>query len=859
MDQDLPLAISDFMGVSRKVVSEDLPSPYFDTIQNLWEKKLGELQVKGGSVNLVNTFPSAVTGLDNIFTLRLRNEIKRQVAAVYCTPITTTVAFAELNKCTSSFVTAAGGQWGNSITTDFKTDSFTSGGFTGVYLQAHGYGCNYANLYTVSRGSGNTLQVVVPAGLNANIKGINVYAYTKNILDLSTSVNNSTWVGYIDLIANPGGGTFRFSQAPLTSVSYPGGHINYGSANPTFSLKETTGGALIPGKTYYVAVLAHYWDNGNVAGAASCYRTRLGSVASITLSQTGTAIEIDNIVGDSPCYMVAMGEHPQLLQPQLITNVVSSVILNTIQDTSPNLVDLVPFDASNTDYSFFGGDSSYFDMLVSYSNSGVVTPIFCSRISDYNKIKFVSGTVVLAKPSVDFVFNDSLGLTTQTLPFGQSSKYCFAQLGEVAHFVNDYSGSLSLNVAGLSVHERNQSGYYVTDGRIAGSAIFDFGTSDVPKSSYVITFQDSIIIGGGSRGSESYNKIIISNALNGFNFSTNGTSSILAYVQVESGGEAISGLGLYSISTADSGVKSELLIGKRNSCYKLTALPSSYSTPSYMQQLSNQVGVANHFTIAQTDVGTLFAGLDNVYRMNENGEPTALGEDIQSFLKPDDPTVGVNPSYWSAVFHDGCYKLAYSVNAGTHPTQELWLNISKMKSNKNMPSWYGPHTGRTIDFSLVDQYYVAGDRARRLCVDKAAMRIYLADRDDYTTELGTPITTVLETKSHGGPKQLAEMALYMNKLFTRYYLKARVNGTITASHQVYVDEVLSETDTVTLAPNTAGTTYNDFVIQPVKVFNIFPTNRLRGRTVKTKLTITGTTFFSIAGIVFFFKPERRRI
>lgn len=873
-EKEIPIEITDFFGVSRQVLPEGTPKGYFYTLQNVYERKFKELQRRGGSSSLSLSLPSNVTALDNIFYLKQRGGEKRRICAVSTTAPSGASLFSEITaKVTPSFTSVTGGQFGTSVAGNFYRDSsyYLTAGLPderAIILQFVGYGINYtvvwglAGIGGVADGgssfgagpstAGTGVRINISSALNSNITGINVYVGTRcnNGGGLG---NSSTWIGFIDLLSTSTG-NFDFSQAPATLIGGTSGAtaINYGGGNPTFTLSGSTGGTLTPGKRYFVAVLGQLLQSSATAArnTSGWYRTSVTTISSITLGLDQNRIVVSNISGDSPCYLIAVGEEEQLLQPQFITNSVGTNNIDRMLANNPNVIDINHTSSTAKTLAFAGADTSISDMLIRYTDAGVVRPVFVSRLTDFNRLTQTSGEFNAQAP-VMYPFQQ------QVLPFGVGSRYCYAQLADVALFVNDYFGNLDLNISGfgasVDISERYQSGYFVTDGLSAASVVFDYDTTPVPKSKFIATFQESVIVGGGSLGSDSYNRIYISNAQNFANFSETGSGAALAFVAVEAGGEPITGIGTYSINTSDQGPKTEFLVGKRTKTFKINSIPSSY-TGAYMETLSGRIGLANHFTLVQTDIGTIFAGLDGVYLVRDSGEPQAIGEDIRDILKSEDPTVGTNSSYWSACYHDGMYKLAFSVGGSATPNRELWLNVKKMIANKGQPVWYGPHIGRNIHYQICDVEFVDGDRAERVCVDIDNDRVFKADRPDYSQDFSSNIATeieLLDTAGDGG--------LFANKKMVRGYLKGRVNSAIDMTCTISSDGTDREIITIPLVPSSSGSTYSSFLAQATKAFPFFPSGRVRGRLLKMKFAYSGAVFFAISGIVLSVRPERRRI
>ncbi len=863
LESTIPLAVTDVQGVSNQLIPEDLPLEYCSVLQNLYERKLGELMRKGGTQEIVTTFPTlsgvgTVTVINNAMILKKRDGSKTRIQAVSTTSLDATSVNNIANAMTGqmSFV-VSGGNWGTALPTPANPANTSLGHNGNIALQFLGYGINFAQNYAVTRTTGqNTLAVAIPANLDPRVLGINIYAETE-VWNNSTGISQSVWIGYIDLNA-PGtrGMTYDFGQAPITQTGTNAvTGVMYGSpTKPTFTLVGTTGGTLQPGKTYYVSVLEQYVSNGG-SSRATCFRARetsTSAVSRITLAAGETAIRIDpvaGVLGDSACYCIAIGEHPQLMQPIFITNNVTNTILS-LPLASPNMTDITPA-AAYVDYIWRICDSSIRDMFFRYSTVPTIgtLPIYAVRTTNGNLAEYVSGDFMFAISTVTTYY----GLTRQTSAMPSGANYCFKQWGQLGFIVNDSVVTYNNRIGGVggNLGTRYTTSYLVTDGKIAAQAIFDYGTTPVPKSKYLTVFQESIISGGGVQGSEAYDKVYISNAYNPFNFSDTGSGTNLAFLGVEATGEPVMGIGIFSISTADTGTQTQLIVGARTKLFKLNTIPSATDFGSaYMDELSNRIGLANHYTIVNTEIGTIICGLDDVYLLRDSGEPTPIGQDIADFFKSPDVSLGQNSSSWSAVYHDGHYKLAYSKPGSATVDQELWLNIRKMKANKGQPSWYGPHTGREFQFSFVDTPLAAGDVERRNIIDTVTDKNHLVDDPAYLNDLGAKIPTVFEKEFVGDKGQ------YSNKKLVFYQIRGRVTKTIDMKASWYADGRFMENKIVPFAPMTNGT---DILGQKTQVFPFFPENRVRGRILTLRLESLTEERFGISGFLVGVRAEKRRI
>lgn len=861
----IPLRVSDIQGVSNQLIDEELPEQYCSILQNLYERKMGELVRKGGTLEIATTFPeggspaaSMISGINNAMILKKRDASKIHIQAVSVDRTRLTSNPINLaNLATAAFVNS-GGNWGTVLPNPpnpANTYLDTNGTIT---LQYHGYGINFSKDLTVTRGaSDNTLSITVPALIDPRILGINVYSNV-DVWNNLFGFESSIWIGYIDLnLPGTRGVTYDFSQAPITQkgVNAVSG-VMYGSATkPTFTLSGTTGGTLISGKTYYVSVLEQYFGGSNLT---TLFRARetAGSVSTITLAQGQTGITItpvSGILGDSACYCIAIGEDPQILQPVFITNNTISTILG-IPTASPNVVGMTPYSLTQTDYVWRFCDATTADMFFKYSSlttSGTL-PIYVGRTTETNHVVYGSADNISAISGGTVWYFYEFRSSIAAMPDG--ANYCYAQIGQLGFVVNDsvIIGSPSRGRTGGASSSLYNTTYLVTDGRIVAQVVFDYGTSVLPKPKYLTTFQESIIAGGGVVGSEAYDKIFCSNAYNPYNFSDSGAGTNLAFIGLEAAGEPVTGIGIFSITTANEGVGTQLLIGARTNLFKLSAIPSAadFGT-AFLEQLSNKIGLANHFTIVNTELGTIICGLDDVYLLRESGEPIPIGQDIADYIKSDDVTLGQTSSFWSAVYHDGHYKLAYSKPGSTTVDQELWLNLRRMKANKGKPSWYGPHTGRAFQFSVVDTPLAAGETEKRILIDTVLDKNHYADSPTYTTDLDLPIQTILGTKGFVG-----EGGEFRNKKLVHFQIRGRATGQFNMVSSWIVDGALAETAIIQIKPKMNGT---DILQQPTQVFPFFPVSRIRGRTLQLRLESETLESFGLSGFFIGIRPEGRRI
>lgn len=858
-EKELALNVQDFMGISRRVISKQLPNNYFDTLQNLYEPKLNRLQRRGGTSKINLTLPSNIASIDNAHVMYLNNNIKRKIVAAHATYQSTPVGVVTTD-FTAAFVADAAGFWDTVIVVNRAQLNATN-----IYLEFVGPGISQIYKTATSPAAVQSrLDVTITKDMSPNVTGCNVYAACQTFPNATTpseAANKALmWIGFIDLQTTHTG-TFSFFYAPITQFGTSATAYVAGDSLPTFDLVGTTGGSLTPNKTYYVMVLSNHFQADSSLGSMVDHWKAAGvtSVASITLSSTQNKIDIQNILGSSSAYLIAVGEDPQLLQPIYITNVTTSNMVGTIPPSNPGLIDFVWTDATTMKFVFIYADYSVNDILIKWEGTAV-TPIYPARLTTLNQANKIG------PPNPDANFLATYYADRDKVPYPKGAKYCFTDIGQKLFYTSDYNSSYAFSVTGVTATERSTSGVYQTDGVAAGTTIIDFGTSEPPRTKYCFTYQESLVVGGSEFSSDAAGGIYWTNAYNPYNWSQSGSGTDLAFLQLEASGFPITGIGVYTNSTSINQPTSPLVVFKRHSSWLLSGLPQTFTTANTFTQLSGRVGCVGMQTIAYTDVGTMFASDDNVYLLRGDGEPTPIGDDIGDILKPEDPSIVLDTTYWNAMYHDEHYKLAFTAQSElsieSMPTIELWLNIRKMKANKGQPCWYGPNIGRNIAYSLLEysEDPTFTQRPQRITIDLTQMAY--ADDPSVVVDLSSvSISVVLKTKNFTG-----DQADHMNKLLIRNYYSFSVDQSMTFTELTSIDEG-TYTETLSLVvnplPGYSNVTLNRYGYWLANQRNVdypfFPTLRLRGQMIQKTLSYTGPVFFSISSLSVFYKPERRRI
>lgn len=866
------LRIEDFLGINRSVASEDLQDQFYHTSQNIYERKVGELQRRGGAEE-ITTLPSNIIAIDNVWTLNDRFIGKKKIAKVTCQRFPTDLSFPQIS---ASFVTSPAGQWGLAGPGSPATLANSYIGADEIVIAAAGFG-GMQTVYTldgssVSLGDTKTLQIVLSSDLgNDNVVELMVFAQIRSwFVDefgVPNPVSQYVHIGSIGTTA----GTYNIKSGPLNLVTATATEINTGS-NATFSVASATGGSLSEGKTYYVAVLTQkIRSNGSGWIGPQWNYWTASAASSVTIDDGDSAISLDISVGGISS-MVAIGTHPFNMR-------VVGIITNST-DISP--VTITSLDAISG-YDF---KTSCAVVAANYNSDGTLT--YGYRLPDIPAIGYTSNADLPVIPYHDaFISVDSSG-NVRYLPvnnFQRDYNLALQSVGQqqtnnpAAYYSIrtglSYEGSyeavqhphstadLLFALAGTgtaiasgTAHQGNLvqcDGYSVNMAPVkyvsGGAGSLNNGNTP-PKCRYIASYKGRLVIAGG--GDEGYTRAFYNATIFDPYTWKDASNPNGHYVEAQRH-EGISGIGIYTNTSGTSGPVAQLIITKPNSLHLLTDFPSAAG--GTLTELSGRVGCANHRTIVNTDIGTILTSDNNVWLIRESGEPTPLGDAISTILKPEDPSVGLNTSYWNAVYHDSHYKLAYSVNGAAAPTKELWLDIRKMKLMKGQPCWQGPHTGRTIYGSCVEERLNDTEPAKRYC---AGTTLYQADKEDVTDDLGTAITCEFETRNFplGEPNA--------NKLLTQTTWKVKADETFSATEVTTVlndNGEESETQTLTFDKITShtGGSYSTFLAARVKKYDFFSTGRLRGETIRKKLTYSGDKRFALSGFTIFFKEERRRV
>jgi hypothetical protein len=369
-------------------------------------------------------------------------------------------------------------------------------------------------------------------------------------------------------------------------------------------------------------------------------------------------------------------------------------------------------------------------------------------------------------------------------------------------------------------------------------------------------------LGGGSVNTDVFNGLYFSNALaidEFYNPTTSAVNFIKATVQ-----SRLVGLKSF-VQPTEQGTNDFLILGFENDTFVIDSLSST----STLARFEN-IGMTSPDNIIGTPVGTIMVNNENAYLFRAQSYPIAVGNEIAEILKNADLSNSV------ADFHDYHYKLSlYSPDFSTYygadyaGTQfekvrnniELWLDIRKIRQLDGRTCWYGPMVNDNyaprhmlVDGVVNERYSICGPNNQSVCL----MDTNYSDtsvEDDYGSTQAT-VRSILESKDYVVSKEDIDW----NKLYTRQYWRINVGNT-ESSPAVITDETICQIDNRTDTDSQQINVYNGLASEsfdgPLFVKPIFPSIRLRGRTIRKRLTTDNR--ISIGGLAIHYRKERRRI
>jgi hypothetical protein len=217
---------------------------------------------------------------------------------------------------------------------------------------------------------------------------------------------------------------------------------------------------------------------------------------------------------------------------------------------------------------------------------------------------------------------------------------------------------------------------------------------------YLLVYQDRLVGAGDARTEaevvadsgtwpvdSNRDRVLFSEALDVSRWSPNN------FIDANSGtGELISGLGVNSITSADRGAQSQLVVFKPSATLVNDGVLGA--AEQRLNIVSSVIGCPGYHSIVNTPFGLMFCSKTTVCLLDTSGkEPQQVG----FWISPAIAEVPADLQKWTAaIFHDNTYKLALgSSSATTANDREWWLDL-RPQIFPQEHIWYGPMTGDAI-------------------------------------------------------------------------------------------------------------------------------------------------------------------
>jgi hypothetical protein len=500
-NKEMSLPIERFAGVNRNPESEDLSPENLWEAKNLWEKKLGLLETRKGSVELLSELPSNVLKIMDSKKIYRQDGTSRRIAAIQCEPDTGAIALPDGVTMTLSFENDATGYWNKPRTfggNDFQSASHIFIRFVGFGVDRWSAAIDVTTLTGYDVAEDQKLVYELSGSPGENITGIEFYALMRVGTESNpTQTTQTIWFGYDDLIGKTYPYTKEFLYAPLAQSSAGGvdddTEVGELSREITFSVgNNTTGdGLLEAGKEYYVAVLPLYLVIGaTLASDRRCaYRALdvdlynnaiIKKVKIPEINEAGektnngyidiTDLSINTITG-----LVCIGEDPEMLFPVGVYNDSDNNDFEILDmpKAPVSTIDFVPTGFSQYTMQFKLGTYSSRDMFIKVNDDGSYLPVFYSN-TWIDASKWSETNASGYRNIVAAGYHGVMG------PIGDGSKYDFEVINNKCFFVNDYIPEKGIDFAsvialsGYSMRSRTGSNYSWTNGLCAIPVIQEY-------------------------------------------------------------------------------------------------------------------------------------------------------------------------------------------------------------------------------------------------------------------------------------------------------------------------------------------------------------------------------------------------
>jgi hypothetical protein len=849
--KDQPLVIRDFGGVNRLDSGDRSAVNQFWSLTNFYQATRGQLSRRLGSTTDLSA--AQLVGASRVNGIHRYYSNGERFTAYACVPNgtafplpTSDLTLTEISGgdlfnggavTVMRFCYTWVGLGGESNFNSRHRGSFVPGATTAATQLGH-------QSITVSANT-KGVRVTIPA-FPSGIRSANIFA----------ARGGSTQMVYV--------GSVFTSAGHLDVLSYIGPSAAKPDTIDQLATSASAGGTLKPG-TYYIGI-AYLIDNGAPEGvrydSLNATTVPLAKFTSITLETEGSidvtakaqAASNTSVNGATHALVFASrhlsSEFPMTFVGILKTNNTNTLTISSIPaDTNAHtVIDMV--DDASPRHSFatcaFTEDSAFNQrsgFVLVKDTSGTMTEVILSR---GNYISEGIGTTIWGA-----LFTS--GDNAQGLTGDWETQYNATYFDPT---IVSFQGRMILANGLNNLIHFDQSAM----GFVAPTAMDDGGGGKLPgplpeRPGFLMVFKSSLL----AAGSKCRSLVVASNAESAHNWATGGSGFLLKFATIgDPFQDSVTSLGIFSYTTGTDGPQSWFIAGKKTTAWTGSDIADPVAGISAsLQQLSGRVGCGAYRTMQSTPIGMIFLGSDgDVYLSRGSGEPRPIGTGIKPILEhlgADDALMRM----CTAVFHDNHWKLFYpSSSTSTGNDAQLWLDLRTADGRGVI--WTGPHLG--IGCGAQTVFVGDGDDYTRL--GALAGSSVVAKLDDPTTfaDLGTTTAPVIEGKQTrlGAPAHLKRIVgMVFDAYYDRQFTQSVDLELFTENDYALVPRVLSRGGAEWDVSDFSASLWSAADFQAVPC--LLGATNLMGRTVKWKLTYTGTAQFILAEAVLLYKPERRLI
>lgn len=648
-----------------------------------------------------------------------------------------------------------------------------------------------------------------------------------------------------------------------------------------FIAKGTTGGSLVPNRTYYVAIapfMGAYSGYQSLGGRdVRAYLTTTASVTSFMTFQLGTgqtAATLTFNFAASPAvaagtnvtrWCIFMGTTPEDMMA--VSNTTDGTVVSITDTVARNgtfIVKEVPYN-SNLGVWMEGTGNRDVGGIV----SGVVTTEPASstnrNFGHYRALNYFglgnsgsdlsAGGDYAATAAVGVNVNPSSGVTgvwvTKELPFTETTAYQIAPNimeksrsingGLVADtsvpFLSAFAPSFFWNVSGTEIHSvplgdrlycvNGQNPIFYTNGYVFRPIIKDNGGSPIPITKYIESVRDRLVCAGGPDNfANTSHQVFYSETNDPFNF---GAAPVWNNFRVWSKDE-INGMGVFSQNLDASGPNSFLVISKKDNLFTWNGLTG---TSQVVSELNYNLGFAGPRAFVKTKLGPVFVGRDNIYVFKSSDSILPFGYEFKDVLAA---LTDTQRNLVNCVFHEDRVKIAYP-SSGTDLDREIWLEL-RLEDGAIQKYYSGPHTLLPFNTQAVASSF---DSISNLRLSSYNSLIY--QRDSGTLNNGSSIARKIVINRLGLQQD------HFLKLMTRVYMAIKIGQNETFTLTFDQEDGSSQTvkSEVALVATAARQLLQAHVV-----------DRVLGRVNSLTIDNTSTMALSIYDISMLFNVIRRR-